>query len=396
MVYTDISNIWSQVSLPELLGLEAEIFDAHQALDCGDWLKPGELRRIIQTAEKIREESRICVVLGTGAACLGARGAVELLRGKCRNPEGEDPEPQLLFAGDSLSTRQWNGLCRALEGKDFSVIAVSSDMETQTLVTLRGLRWMLERKYGTDEANCRIYTVTPEQEGLLRRMTLAEGWESFTLPQGLADDASLLRAGGLLPMAVAGLDVEAVVRGAGKAGEAGEEYDLRSFENPAWLYAGARRALGRSGIPLELMVCTEPDFSGLSRWWQRLFAGEKADAPFPVAGDGLSDVLPAGTARIETILRFDPPEQRYTILEDAREPEELKHLEGKTLDEVEELTLQETIARRADGDIGVISLDCGALDEEKLGELVWFFQLSRGLCRPVSPETDRGAQATAE
>lgn len=255
---------------------------------------------------------------------------------------------------------------------------------------------MLERKYGTDEANCRIYTVTPEQEGLLRRMTLAEGWESFTLPQGLADDASLLRAGGLLPMAVAGLDVEAVVRGAGKAGEAGEEYDLRSFENPAWLYAGARRALGRSGIPLELMVCTEPDFSGLSRWWQRLFAGEKADAPFPVAGDGLSDVLPAGTARIETILRFDPPEQRYTILEDAREPEELKHLEGKTLDEVEELTLQETIARRADGDIGVISLDCGALDEEKLGELVWFFQLSRGLCRPVSPETDRGAQATAE
>lgn len=387
MIDADISNVWSRVSLPELLGLEGEIFAAHQALtaeskenrDCPDLLKAGELQRLLDVAERIREDSDACVILGRDSDCLGVRAVIGLLQGTQRNLGKGKGNPQIFFAGNSFSTLQWSRLCRGLEGRDFSVIIISrSGNEPEMLVALRMLRWMLERRYGTDEAGCRIYVATDENEGILRRMAVAESWESFSVPANGTGDATLC-AGGLLPMAVAGLDIAAIVRGAEKGNR---EFNLRSFENPVWLYTAARKALGRNGIAVESLECPEPDADLLKQWWQRLFAEE---APYPAAGGAWDGVSP-GTNRMVTLVQFDPPEQRYTVLADARDSDGLNALEGMTLDSLEQQAVQSALTLWTDREIPVITLACGRLDEEEIGELICFFRLAGCLFSLISAE----------
>ena len=165
MITVDISNIWGEVSLPDLLNLEKEIFDAHNALTEGTgagseftgWLdlpthqSAEEILRIQSGAERIRADSDVFVVVGIGGSYLGSRAAIELLQGQNRNIGKGAGDPQIFFAGNTLSTRQWNELQHLLEGKDFSIAVVSkSGTTTETAIAMRSLRWMLERKYGTD------------------------------------------------------------------------------------------------------------------------------------------------------------------------------------------------------------------------------------------------------
>ena len=255
MIEVDISNIWGQITLPELLGIEKEVFAAHMALSEGSgagkeylgWLnlptreETPELKRIQAAAEKIRRDSQVCVVIGIGGSYLGPRAAIELLQGPNRNIDKGKGDPQIFFAGNSLSTRHWNELRDLLDGKDFSVIVISKSGTTmEPAIALRSLRWMLERKYGTDEANSRIYAITDPCSGALRQMAEEEGWESFSIPPSVGGRFSVLTAVGLLPMAVAGIDILEVLKGAMDGKDA---YDLRSFENPVWLYAAVRNLM---------------------------------------------------------------------------------------------------------------------------------------------------------
>ena len=182
MITVDISNVWGEVSLPDLLAMEKEVAEAHLALVEGSgagseylgWLdlpvkeETEEIRRIQAAAQKIRETSDVCVVVGIGGSYLGPRAAMELLQGPNRNIGKGKGDPQIFFAGNSLSTRHWNELMGLLKEKDFSVIVISkSGTTTEPAIAFRGLRWMLERKYGTDEANKRIYAVTRKKAGKL-------------------------------------------------------------------------------------------------------------------------------------------------------------------------------------------------------------------------------------
>ena len=194
---------------------------------------------------------------------------MELLQGPNRNIGRGKGDPQIFFAGNNLSTRHWNELVGLLEGKDFSVIVISKSGTTlEPAIAFRGLRWMLERKYGTDEAGKRIYAVTDPVCGALHQMAEEEKWETFAIPVGVGGRYSVLSPVGLLPMAVAGIDIMEVLNG---AMDAKEGYDLRSFENPVWLYAGVRNALSRRGKAIEIFESFEPGFHGFSRWWQQLF-----------------------------------------------------------------------------------------------------------------------------
>ena len=401
MISVDISNVWGRISLPDLLGSEKEVFAAHQTLtehsgegsDFLGWLdlpverETEEIRRIRAAAKRIRENSDVFVVIGIGGSYLGPRAAIELLQGPNRNIGKGKGDPQVFFAGNSLSTRHWNELCRLLEGKDFSIAIISkSGTTTEPAVATRALRWMLERKYGTEGAKRRTYAITDPAKGALRQMAGEEGWESFVIPPNVGGRYSVLTAVGLLPMAVAGIDPMEVMKGAAQAKKA---YDLRSFENPVWLYAAARNLLYRTGKCIEILESFEPGFRMMGGWWQQLFGeseGKDGKGIFPVTAEFTADLHSLGQMiqqgernMFETMVRFDAPEKKLTIGSDHKDLDGLNYLAGKTLDFVDEQAYMGTLAAHVDGGVPVITVDMGQLNAEKLGEMFYFFQLACGV-----------------
>ena len=401
MISVDISNVWGQLALPDLLAIEKEAAAAHETLMEGSgegsdflgWLNlpvrepTGEILRIQKAAEKIRSDSDVCVVVGIGGSYLGPRAAIELLQGPNHNIGKGKGDPQICFAGNSLSTRHWNELMRLLDGRDFSIIVISkSGTTTEPAIAFRGLRWMLERKYGTDEANRRIYAVTDPCRGALRQMADEEGWEAFNIPPSAGGRFSVLTAVGLLPMAVAGIDIMEMMNG---AMDAKESYDLRSFDNPVWLYAAVRNLLYRNGKTIEIFESYEPGFRMFGGWWQQLFGeseGKDGKGIFPVSAEltadlhSLGQMIQAGERNLfETVVRFDGPEQKYVIGSDVKNLDGLNYLAGKTLDFVDEQAYLGTVAAHVDGGVPVIVMDCGELNERKVGELIYFLELCCGI-----------------
>ena len=401
MIKVDISNVWGQVSLPDLLAMEKEVFAAHKTLTEGTgaghdflgWLNlpvrepTDEIKRIQKAAEKIRSESDVCVVVGIGGSYLGPRAAIELLQGPNHNIGKSKGNPQIYFAGNGLSTRHWNELNRLLEGKDFSVIVISkSGTTTEPAIAFRGLKWMLERKYGTDGAGRRIYAITDPCKGALRQMADEQGWETFVIPPSAGGRFSVLTPVGLLPIAVAGIDIMEMMNGAVDAKEA---YDLRSFENPVWLYAAVRNLLYRNGKVMEIFESYEPGFKMFGGWWQQLFGeseGKDGKGIFPVTAEFTADLHSLGQMIqqgernfFETMVRFDAPENRYTIGSDLKDLDGLNYLAGKTLDFVDEKAYLGTLAAHVDGGVPVITMECGELNDRKVGELFYFLELCCGV-----------------
>ena len=398
MIEVDISNIWGEVSLPDLLAVEKEVFDAHMKLtdrngagsDYLGWLdlpvaeETEELRRIRMAARRIRETSDVFVVVGIGGSYLGPRAAIELLQGANRNLGKGKGDPAIFYAGNTLSTRAWHELTKLLEGKDFSLCLISkSGTTTEPAIATRALRFLLERKYGTDGAKKRIYAITDPVKGALRQMAEEEGWETFCIPQNVGGRYSVLTAVGLLPMAVAGIDPMEVMAGAVRAKA---DYDLRSFENPVWLYTATRNLLYRNGKAIELLASFEPGFRSMGAWWQQLFGeseGKDGKGIFPATAEftadlhSLGQLVQQGSRNLfETMLRFDGPENPFLIGSDYKNLDDLNYLQGKQLDYVDEQAYRGTLAAHADGGVPVITMEVGKLNADKLGELFWFFELS--------------------
>ena len=217
-------------------------------------------------------------------------------------------------------------------------------------------------------------------------MANEEGWESFVIPPSVGGRYSVLTAVGLLPMAVAGIDPMEVMQG---AAEAKQEYDLRSFENPVWLYAAIRNLLYRKGKCIEVLESFEPGFKMMGGWWQQLFGeseGKAGKGIFPVSAEftpdlhSLGQMIQQGERNLfETMIRFDAPENAYTIGSDYKNLDGLNYLEGKTLAFVDEQAYRGTLAAHVDGGVPVITMEAGKLDAKKLGELFWFFELACGI-----------------
>ena len=401
MIKVDISNVWGQLSLPDLLATEKEVAAAHAALtehtgagsDFHGWLdlpttqETPEMHRIQEAADRIRANSDVFIVIGIGGSYLGPRAAIELLQGCNHNLGKGKGDPQVFFAGNGLSTRYWNELCRLLEGKDFSIAIISkSGTTTEPAIATRALRWMLERKYGTDGAKKRIYAITDPCKGALRQMAEEEGWETFVIPPDVGGRFSVLSPVGLLPMAVAGIDIRQVMAG---AAEAKETYNLRSFENPVWLYAATRNLLYRNGKVMEIFESYEPSFKMFGGWWQQLFGeseGKDGKGIFPVSAEFTADLHSLGQMiqqgernMFETMVRFAPPEHLYTIGGDYKNLDGLNYLEGKTLDFVDEQAFRGTVAAHVDGGVPVMVMDCGELNDANVGEMFYFLELCCGV-----------------
>ncbi len=398
MIKVDISNIWGELSLRDLLSIEGSLSAAHMTvsersgagsealgwMDLPDRAPTAEHMRILAAAHRIRETSDVLVVIGIGGSYLGSRAAIELLQGRNRNLRRGKGDPMILFAGNNLSTHSWNELTKLLEGRDFSLCVISKSGTTlESAIAFRNLKWMLERRYGTAQAKRRIYAITDKTRGALRQMADEEGWESFVIPGDVGGRFSVLTPVGLLPMAAAGIDIMAVLRGAAKAKK---DYDLRSFENPVWLYTAVRNLMLRRGKAIELLCAFEPGFAMMGRWWQQLFGeseGKDGRGLFPACAELTADLHSLGQLvqdgqrnLFETMLRFDPPKLKQSIVSDVKDLDGLNYLAGKTLDFVEEQAFLGTMAAHADGGCPVIAIDCGPITEEGVGELVWFFELS--------------------
>ena len=398
MIKVDISNVWGEISLPDLLALEQEVAAAHSTLtektgagnDFLGWLDlpveepTDEMIRIQAAADRIRESSDVFVVIGIGGSYLGPRAAIELMQGCNHNIGKGKGNPQIFYAGNTLSTRYWNELVRLLEGKDFSIAIISkSGTTTEPAIATRALRWMLERKYGTDGAKKRIVAITDPVGGALRQMATEEGWETFVIPPNVGGRYSVLTAVGLLPLAVAGLNIFDIVRG---AYECKDTYDnLRSFENPVWQYVGVRNLLYRKGKVIELFESFEPGFKMFGGWWQQLFGeseGKDGKGIFPVTAEftadlhSLGQMIQQGERNIfETMIRFDAPIRRAMVSADWKNLDGLSYLEGKTLDFVDEQAYLGTLAAHVDGGVPVITMEMGELNDAKLGEMFYFFEL---------------------
>ncbi len=390
MLNVDISNIWCSVTLSDLLAQEPVVAKAHAGLvdvpgaDFLNWLGDDTARlfeRMEEAARRIRDESEYLIVVGSDSAVLGAQALLELLRGRAHALRGG---LKVLFAGSDLSTHAWQRLMELLEGRDFCVHAVGRDgMALEPALALRSLRWALERRYGSDKARERLFLSTDPSRGALRRLALQEGCMSFVLPRTLAGHASVLAPSVLLGPLACGVDVKAVLDGAAAARR---EMEIRSFENPAWLYAAARTILAKRGRKVEYLSTAEPDAWTLCRWWQDLFGGRwygKGRALIPVAAEIPADLrqmhglLAGGKLPVmQTILRFTPPPRRQQVEMDLSDYDDLNCLDGYTLDYLQERTIEGALQAGADGDVPIVTVDCGALDARGAGQLCYFFELA--------------------
>jgi glucose-6-phosphate isomerase len=415
MLETDISNIWGSIDFESLMRMESRLSDAHSTLSEGTGLgsdflgwyhlpsgtTEAELDAIQEAANQIRRDSKALVVIGIGGSYLGARAAIEFMNGTMHNEK--DPV-KIYFAGNHLSTRALNDLVEQLEHVDFSINIVSKSGSTmETAVAARLFRWLLNRKYGPEKAKERIYVTTDPQKGKLRTLTKEEGYVSFPIPANVGGRYSVFTACGLLPMAVAGIDIRSVMAG---ARQAETELDVRSMENPAWLYAAARNLLYENGKKIELLCSYEPDTEYIGRWWQQLFGeseGKDGKGIFPACAQFTTDLHSMGQMiqqgernMFETVVRFDPDPKALNIEIDWKNIDDLNYLAGKPVDYVEKNAFEGVLTAHVDGGVPVIVLNAGAMNARTLGYLMYFFQLSCGLSAytlGVNPFNQPGVEA---
>ena len=304
-----------------------------------------------------------------------------MLGGRYRNLL--DSRMRIVFTGDSLASSDWIALCRLLEGREFCLLLLSSEgAELEMCTASRALRWLMERRYGQG-AKQRVY-VSALPESPLAVMAKEEGFTYLPMAQCLAGGVSALNAGTLLVLAAAGIDPLGVLEG---AAEGFSQYDLRAFENPVWMYAGARYALTQKGRSTECLGCFTPEFGAFGAWWQQYFlrhtCREGAGAmpvylPLPSALDAMDTVAQGKDQRVfETLLQV--PErcfQKVNIEMDWKDYDGLGFLAGKTLLDAQEGSFQAVLQAHTDLDVPVIQVSMQTLDAAGVGELFYFFELA--------------------
>ena len=345
-----------------------------------------EFARIKKAAEKIRGQSQALVVIGIGGSYLGARAVIETLTSNNFNLTRKGG-PAIYFAGNGLSADGLNEVIDLVKDVDFSVNVISkSGTTTEPAIAFRIFKALLEEKYGKAGARERIYATTDAKRGALKGLADKEGYEEFVVPDNVGGRYSVLTAVGLLPIAVAGIDVEALMAGAR------EEMELLAkpgMDNPAWQYAAARHALYESGKRVEILAGYEPAFRFFAEWWKQLYGeseGKENKGLFPASVEFTADLHSMGQfiqqgerLMFETVVRFDKAHTQLTIPDDPENVDGLNFLSGKSMAFVAERALQGVTLAHVDGGVPNILLTAPARDERSLGALIYFFEFACGV-----------------
>lgn len=349
-----------------------------------------EFARIKKAAEKIRSDSDVLVVIGIGGSYLGARAAIELLQHSFYNALDRDKRkgPAVFFAGNNISSTYMADLLETINGKDISVNVISkSGTTTEPAIAFRIFKELLENKYGKAEAAKRIYATTDKARGALKTLADAEGYETFVVPDDVGGRYSVLTAVGLLPIAAAGIDVDAIMQGAKDGQDLYSNPDLKV--NPCYQYAAVRNALSNKGKTVEMMVNFEPSLHYFAEWWKQLYGeseGKDNKGIFPAAADFSSDLHSMGQyiqegQRIlfETAILVDSPRKDVTIKATEDNLDGLNFLSGKTIDYVNSKAAQGTALAHVDGGVPNLIVKVPALDAYNFGKLVYFFEKACGI-----------------
>ncbi|CAM3028969.1 glucose-6-phosphate isomerase [Staphylococcus argensis] len=361
-----------------------------------------EFKRIVEAAKRVKDHSDVFVVIGIGGSYLGARAAIEMLTSSFRN---STEYPEIVFVGNHLSSSYTHELIQYLDGKDFSVNVISkSGTTTEPAVSFRLFKQLLEDKYGKEEAKERIFATTDKEKGALKQLATNEGYETFVVPDDVGGRYSVLTAVGLLPIAVAGIDVEAMMQGAAKAREELSSDELE--HNIAYQYATIRNILYTKGYTTEMLINYEPSLSYFNEWWKQLYGeseGKDYKGIYPSSANYTTDLHSLGQYvqegrrfLFETVLKVDTPKHDIKIEEDPDDLDGLNYLAGKTMDEVNTKAFEGTLLAHTDGGVPNLVVRVPRLDAETFGYLVYFFELAcamSGYQLGVNPFNQPGVEA---
>ena len=363
-----------------------------------------EFERIKKAAKKIQSDSEILIVIGIGGSYLGARAAIEFLKSNYYNDKKKDT-PNIYFAGNSISSTALVELLQICEGKDVSVNVISkSGTTTEPAIAFRVFRNYLEKKYGKEEARKRIYCTTDKAKGTLKALADEEGYEQFVVPDDVGGRFSVLTAVGLLPIAVAGCDIDALMQGAAKAREDYSVDDL--CKNDCYKYAAIRNILLRKGKQVEMLVAYEPRFTMMAEWYKQLFGeseGKDNKGIYPSSAIFSTDLHSLGQyiqegQRIlfETVVSIKEPQKEIFIEKEENDGDGLNFLAGKPMSFINEKAYQGTILAHTDGNVPNLVIEVPKVSEEELGYLIYFFEKAcaiSGYMLAVNPFNQPGVES---
>ncbi len=341
-----------------------------------------EFFRIKKAAEKIISDTDVFIVIGIGGSYLGARAAIEFLKSPYYNNLSKNT-PDIYFAGNSISGSAIQDLINICEGKRVSVNVISkSGTTTEPAIAFRIFREYLENRYGHEEAVKRIYCTTDKARGTLKQLADEQGYESFVVPDDVGGRFSVLTAVGLLPIAVAGADIDALMKGAASARE---EYAVDDIEkNDCYKYAAVRNCFYRKGKAIELLVSYEPRFTMMSEWFKQLYGeseGKDGKGLFPASVTFSTDLHSMGQyiqdgRRIlfETVVTIGDCGSDTVIKEDEKNGDGLNFLAGKPMSFVNQKAFEGTVLAHTDGGVPNLVIEVEKANEEDLGRLIYFFE----------------------
>ncbi len=337
-----------------------------------------EFERIKQAAKKIRNDSEVFVSIGIGGSYLGARAVIEALT----NTFGSK-KPEILYAGNNMSPNYINEMIEYIGDKDISINVISkSGTTTEPAIAFRMFRELLETKYGVEEARKRIYVTTDKARGALKTLSDEEGYETFVIPDNIGGRYSVLTAVGLLPIAVAGIDIDKLMGGAKAAEDKYLDEELKY--NECYKYAVARNILYNNEKTTEILVSYEPKMHYMIEWWKQLYGeseGKDKKGIFPAGVEFTTDLHSLGQyiqdgrrSLFETVINIEKPLVDITIKSDEDNLDGLNYLSGKTLDYVNKKAMEGTIKAHVSGGVPNIMISIDELNAETIGELIYFFE----------------------
>ncbi len=385
----------------KLLAMQSEVTAAHKTLREGTgagsdylgWLDlpvnydKAEFSEIKASAEKIKKDSEVLVVLGIGGSYLGARAVIEFIKSNNYNLVKKDT-PDIYFGGNTLSSSAISELIKLIDGRDFSINVISkSGTTTETAVAFRIFKKIIEDKYGKEEAKSRIYVTTDKKKGALKALADEEGYKTFVVPDDVGGRYSVLTAVGLLPIAVAGIDIDKLMQGAAVAREKYTDTDIS--KNDCYKYAALRNILYREGKSIEMMISYEPSLTLWNEWFKQLFGeseGKDGKGLYPSSAIFSTDLHSLGQyiqqgerLMFETVLWVENPINDVEVPFDEANGDGLNFLAGKTMHYVNSKALKGTMLAHTDGEVPNILVEIEKQDEFNLGELIYFFELACGI-----------------
>ena len=362
-----------------------------------------EFTRIKAAAERIQSNSDVLIVIGIGGSYLGARAAIEFLKSPFYNNMKKDT-PDIYYVGNNINPTYLNEVLSICEGKDITVNVISkSGTTTEPALAFRIFKKLIEDKYGRDGAKERIFCTTDKSKGTLKNLADAEGYETFVIPDDVGGRFSVLTAVGLLPIAVAGCDIDNLMKGAAKARE---DFKADFDNNDCYKYAALRNILYRKGKSVELMVSYDPAFCMMSEWYKQLFGeseGKDNKGIFPSSVVFSTDLHSMGQfiqdgSRImfETVVDIKNPKQDIFLENDSENLDGLNFLTNQNMSVVNRKALEGTVLAHTEGGVPNIILELDKVDEENLGYMIYFFEKAcavSGYILGVNPFNQPGVES---